>query len=298
MKLRWFILFLAFGIFWTSVSCSSDNSPSAEQQDEILPLEAASMLDVSYGSNTQQKYDIYLPAARTKTKTKVIILVHGGGWTEGDKTDMSGYVTLLQEVHPNHAVVNMNYVLADVNTAAFPNQYLDLQAVIAKLTAESETLQILPEFGLIGVSAGAHISLMYDSVYDTNNSVKMVCDVVGPTNFTDPFFTDNPNFEFLLSLLVDEAAYPDGTDYAVANSPALQLSSTTSPTILFYGNQDPLVPLENGQLLNDNLEAINIPHSFTIYAGGHGDWEPASYLDLQNRLTNYINEFLPVSVGD
>ena len=33
--------------------------------------------------------DIYLPANRSVTATKVIIMIHGGGWTGGDKADFN-----------------------------------------------------------------------------------------------------------------------------------------------------------------------------------------------------------------
>lgn len=191
------LLVLAFQL--SLISCSSeinDNSP-LEMDDEPEPLAAVTRLNVSYGSHMQQAYDLYLPEGRTDDHTKVIILVHGGGWTAGDKADMSEFIPQLQINHPDHAIVNMNYVLANTTTPAFPNQFLDIQRVINKLTSEKEELQILPEFGLIGTSAGAHLSLQYDYVYDTTNAVKMVCDIVGPSDFTDPFYTNDPNFNIL-----------------------------------------------------------------------------------------------------
>jgi acetyl esterase/lipase len=279
------------------VSCSSDNndSPSEMSDDEPEPLAAETRLNVSYGSHQQQVYDLYLPEGRTEDHTKVIILVHGGGWTAGDKADMSEFIPQLQSNHPEHAIVNMNYVLATATIPAFPNQFLDLQRVINKLTAEKETLQILPEFGLIGTSAGAHLSLQYDYVYDTSDAVKMVCDIVGPTDFTDPFYTNDPNFSILLQILVDEAAYPTGTNYAEAISPALQVSAVSSPSILFYGDQDPLVPLSNGQTLQQALITNGVTHSFTVYEGGHGDdWSAESLSDLQLQLSTFINAHLAI----
>lgn len=288
-SLKFSILLFFCGLILSN--CSSDATTSNEVPSN---LEAETFENVSYGPHPQQTYDLYLPEGRTSQKTKVLILVHGGGWTEGDKSDMDGYVTLLQESHPDHAIVNINYVLAVLPaTPAFPNQFLDLQKVIQKLSGEKETLQIKDAFGLIGVSAGAHISLMYDYVYDTEDQVKFVCDIVGPTNFKDPFYTENPNFEVLLNLLTDAAAYPENTDLAAAVSPALQVTQNSSPTILFYGDQDPLVPLSNGTALNDALTEAGVTHSFTVYDGGHGNWNSASLTDLQFQLKQFINLHLP-----
>lgn len=272
------------------VSCSSDTQNGT---NEVLT--ASTAFDVTYGAHPQQKFDIYLPAGRLVSKTKVIILVHGGGWTGGDKSDMNDFIQFIQQSHPEHAIVNMNYVLANLSTPAFPNQFLNLQQVIEKLKQEKNELNILPEFGLIGTSAGAHIALQYDYVYDLTDDVKMVCDIVGPTDFTDPFYASDPAFGILFSLLVDESAYPSGTNFTEEVSPAKRVSAMSSPSILFYGDSDPLVPLTNGQRLQTALSNAGVSHSFTIYEGGHGDdWSPANILDLKTKITNFIDTYLPV----
>ena len=103
------VAFLSFGIFFLNTSCTSENDVAPNET-----LTEESLLNVSYGSNSQQKYDIYLPAGRSSEKTKVIVLVHGGGWTEGDKADMEYLIPALKANHPDYAIVNINYVLADL----------------------------------------------------------------------------------------------------------------------------------------------------------------------------------------
>lgn len=291
------LIAFSFSIFFSSCT-SSDDQINTDDTPIIVDasLEATVFTNVSYGTNPQQVYDLYLPAGRTRDMTKVIVLIHGGGWTSGDKSDLAPTVAFVQSFHPDHAIVNVNYVLAALpDTPAFPNQYLDIQAVINQLTAQSEDLQILPEFGMIGTSARAHLAMMYDYVYDTNDQVKFVIDIVGPTDFTDPFYADDPNFEIALNFFVDESQFPAGTNYAVANSPALQVTANSSPTLLFYGNQDPLVPLSNGTRLDSRLNTSNIPHLLTVYEGGHGnDWSEDSTLDLALKTNQYIDTYLPI----
>ncbi len=290
MKTPLLLLFCSFIIQFTNISCNSDESNPSDE-----PLAEEIFMNVSYGSNPQQVYDIYLPANRSSSKTKTIILVHGGGWSGGDKADMGYLIPILKAEHPDHAIVNINYVLATFDIPAFPNQFLDLNAVINKLTDEKEDLQILPEFGLIGASAGAHISLQYDYVYDTDDQVKLVVDIVGPTDFTDPFYSEDPNFSILLSLLVNEDAYPPGTNYAEVVSPALQVTPDSSPTIMFYGDQDPLVPLSNGETLNSSLNIAGVDHNFTVYEGGHGDdWSIENVEDLKAQISAFIDLHLEI----
>ncbi|WP_299765610.1 alpha/beta hydrolase [uncultured Dokdonia sp.] len=291
------LIAISFSISISSCSSSDDEITTDETIIEQPPLEAVTFTNVSYGDDAQQVYDLYLPEGRTASTTKVVVLIHGGGWISGDKSDMAASVAFVQAFHPDHAIVNVNYVLADLatGTEAFPNQYLDIQAVINQITAQSEDLHILPEFGMIGASAGAHLAMMYDYVYDTNDQVKFVINIVGPSDFTDPFYSEDPTFNIALNLFVDESQFPEGTDYAVANSPALQVTTSSSPTLLFYGNQDPLVPLSNGMQLDSNLNAANVPHLFTVYEGGHGDdWSEESTLDLTLKSSDYINTYLPI----
>ncbi|MEM0517320.1 alpha/beta hydrolase [Aequorivita flava] len=287
---KFFILLLFFGIQYSFISCSKDS-----ENNEAETLTETISLNVSYGNDPQQKYDLYLPANRSVSKTKVILLIHGGGWVEGDKSDMDLFIPYIKLRHPNHAIVNINYVLADADTPAFPNQFLDVDAVINKLTSEKDELQILPEFALIGASAGAHISLMYDYVYDADDQVKMVGDIVGPTDFTDPFYSENPNFPVLMAALVDESAYPSGTNYMEVLSPALRVSADSSPTLLFYGSEDPLVPLTNGNTLNTALIAFQIDHNFMVYEGGHGDWAPMAIENMKEQISTYIDTHLAVA---
>ena len=315
MKTYIFSFLICFGMIFGTTSCSSDdNNPTDDQQqtddstddstddttddtndDGSQGLAAEVLPNVSYVDDSQQVYDIYLPEGRTSDKTKTIVLIHGGGWVEGDKEDMAGYVTLLQANHPDHAVVNLNYRLAVVpNTPAFPQQFYDVRDALTHLTAQSEDYQINPTYGFIGVSAGAHLSMQYDYVYDTTDQVKFVCDVVGPTDFTDPFYADDPEYLIYLDFLVDESEYPGVTDYATEVSPALRVTAASSPTIMFYGNEDPLVPLTNGNTLDAKLSESGVTHSYTVYNGGHGDWDAISYIDLQSHLSIFIETHLPI----
>ncbi|GAB5400076.1 MAG: hypothetical protein Aureis2KO_16610 [Aureisphaera sp.] len=256
-------------------------------------LEAISFMDVSYGSHPLQTYDLYLPEGRSMDKTKTIMLVHGGGWTGGDKEDMDSFVGTIQLLHPDHAIVNINYVLSNITTPAFPNQFLDIDAVIEKLNSELEELQITNEFGMIGTSAGAHLALMYDSIYDLDDQVKFVANIVGPTDFTDPFYAEDPNFNFAFSFLVDENTYPENAVEAV--SPVYNVNGNTSPVVMFYGNQDPLVPLTNGTSMETALNEGLVSYGFSVYEGGHGDdWSDADYANLQQQINNYIEQYLPI----
>lgn len=270
-------------------SCSSDDTSPIDN----TPLEAETRMNVSYGPHPQQVYDLYLPADRSSDETKVIMLIHGGGWTSGDKSDMNPSVTFLQSLHPDHAIVNVNYVLASAENPAFPNQFLDIKSVVSKLTSERNELQIKPEFGMVGTSAGAHIAMMYDYKYDVNNQVKFVANIVGPSDFTDPFFEENFPIQPIIDQLVDEGAYPPGTNFLEELSPVFHVSAGSSPTCMFYGDEDPLVPEENGAALKVKLDGFGVENTLRIYNGGHGnDWSNVDLVEAQGIISEYVSEHL------
>jgi dipeptidyl aminopeptidase/acylaminoacyl peptidase len=136
---------------------------------------------------------------------------------------------------------------------------------------------------------------MYDYVYDPDDQVKIVGDIVGPTDFTDPFYSENPGFQALMEALVDESAYPAGTNYAEALSPVFRVSNFSSPTLLFYGNADPLVPLSNATTLNSALNIAQIDHTLNVYEGGHGDWSNVDIENMKAQISTYVDTYLEVS---
>ncbi|MAZ27315.1 MAG: alpha/beta hydrolase [Cytophagaceae bacterium] len=290
--IKYLALVFCMGVLF---ACSKNEAAPTSPGPETVYTDASTQLDVSYGDDAQEAYDIYLPANRSTSKTKVIILIHGGAWIEGDKENMAYIIPTIRQQLPDHAIVNMNYVLASPPyTPAFPNQFEDVQAVIKQLTDQSTELGIKPQFALIGASAGAHLSLQYDYVYDVDDQVKMVASIVGPTNLADAFYSQNPDFALALPFMVNANAYPDGTDLARAVSPAYNVSTQSSPTIMFYGNQDPLVPVSNPVFLKNKLDAASVENKYTLYEGGHGDWSTEDQLDMQAQLFAFIKAHLAI----
>lgn len=289
-KSLFYNIFILIALF----SCTKEQAPTAEDEAN-QNFTAKTHLNIDYGIDPEQNYDLYLPANRSSTYTKILVLLHGGGWIQGDKSDMNNYIPLLQKDHPEYAIVNLNYRLAQPGTrTAFPNQFLDVQQALEHLVSIAEANGIKPDFGLIGASAGAHIALQYDAVYDVEDQVKLVCSIVGPTNLSDPFYKNNPDFELAMQLLVDQSAYPGISDYSVAVSPALNISTTTSPTILFYGDNDPLVPLSNGTFFQEQLELVGVENNLVVFEGGHGDWDKEANKRLQLLLSEFIKIHLPI----
>lgn len=283
------LIFHIFIFFFAFHSCSDSDDGNEIQ----IFLEAETHLNISYGSHPHQVYDLYLPAGRSSSHTKLVLLIHGGGWTGGDKNDMNGTVAILQSLHPEYAIANVNYILADADQYAFPYQFQDLRTIIEKISSESQELNIKPEFGMIGVSAGGHLAMMYDYKYDIENKVKFVTSIVGPTDFNDSFYDENFEIPIIIQLLVDPEAYPEGTDFLTELSPITHVSNSSSPTAMFFGDQDPLVPASNGSNMQEKLNQFDVNNTLKIYNGGHGDnWTYEDVMEMQSIISQYIQTYL------
>ena len=60
-------------------ACISDNATGTTYNKST----SYTLSNIAYGSDAQQKMDIYLPANRSADSAKVFVLIHGGGWKIG-----------------------------------------------------------------------------------------------------------------------------------------------------------------------------------------------------------------------
>ena len=280
-KINFLFLFLALYL-----GCSKDSSE--EETTAAIPeaVEAYQALNVSYGSDENQVFDIYLPENRT-TSTKILILIHGGSWISGDKSDMSSIKTFISALHPNIGIVNMNYTLAGINNPPIPMQTEDISMVVDYLSMNKSSLIVSDDIGFIGLSAGAHLSLLWSYAHDVNNQVDMVCSIVGPANFTDPAYYDNVLYQPVFQLFGNPSI-----EFLESASPYHRATTSSPPTLLFYGGMDPLVPTSQGVDMDAQLTTLGVPHEFHFYPEeGHG-WDGENLLDTTSKISTYINTYI------
>ena len=284
IKITLVLLLMSFGIF----SCSDDDSILNNPQDGGL-LEFRQEYNVSYGDNSDQVFDIYLPANRN-LETKVMILVHGGGWTSGDKEDMDAFKDIMMQELPNIAIVNINYRLADPDNQPYPMQIDDITTIVNVLKTNQDDYVISNDIGFLGTSAGAHLSMLWSYACDTEYNVKMVASIVGPTNFTDPAYIENEDPG--LQEIIDVFGIDASTAYLEELSPYHRATSASPPTLLFYGGEDPLIPISQGIDMETKLSELGVTHQFTLYPNaGHG-WVGTELLDTWTKLKSFTQTHL------
>jgi acetyl esterase/lipase len=265
---------------------------SDSNNENLDPSKSYDLKNVSYGSDTQQVMDIYLPANRNSNSTKVFFLIHGGGWSQGSKADFEYVIPALKIKFPNCAIVNLGYRLATIDSPGYPKQINDIQQAINKL--ENNNYQLAKKYALWGSSAGAHLAMLYSYKFDVLNHVKVVCNSVGPADFTDSSYVNNPMYQYALFSLVGNQTYQNNPALYSEVSPVKHIHANAPKTISFYGDSDPLIPATQGEILNSTLNQFNIYNEFYLYQGeGHGNWNSTNSAHYQQKLIAFLtNHFL------
>jgi acetyl esterase/lipase len=267
-----------------------------KQPSEPIPPALAEVTynNVSYGSDSKQVMDIYLPANRN-SNTNTLILVHGGAWFAGDKADMQVYMDSLKKRLPNYAIANVNYRLAFNPVNIYPTANNDLTAAISFIVGQSNIYSISNKVALMGVSAGGHLVLHEAYKNTATANVKCVISVFGIPDMTDMW--NNPAGTAAVTRL-GLTNYLGTTQTAnaalyTAASPTTYVNAQSVPTQLFHGTADTLVRYQQSVNLKNKLTTLNVPVQYVEYPGeGHG-WSGAKLTDTYSKLTLFVKQYLP-----
>jgi acetyl esterase/lipase len=290
-KLLPLVLFISF-----FVSCSKSDSGGGTPTN---PITAQTLIDVSYGSDAAQTMDIYLPANRSITSTKVIVLVHGGAWSTGDKKDFStvqlGMVITdsLKTRFPDFAIFNINYRLSTGAANLFPTQENDMKAAVQFIFDHAAQYIISNKYVFIGASAGAHLSMLQGYKYSTPLKPKAIVSMFGPSDLTDmynnPAGTTPAVTQLVLAQTVGATPTTNAALYS-SSSPLTYAGAGSPPTILLHGGNDPLVKPSQSVAIQTKLTTAGVVNQYILYPGkGHGDdWGDAIYKDAFNNIQAFV----------
>lgn len=235
-------------LLFISVGCQK-----APELDKTL--KSKDILNAAYGTHVRNTFDIYLPEGRDKD-TPVIILLHGGSWYEGDKSLFTDLARFWRD--RGYAAVTMNYRLT--NTAEnniHPAQVNDIAKAIEFISSKAEDWQLsASKFALQGASAGAHLALLYTYKYNTNNKVKTVISMAGPTDLST-LQAVSPQHAQGISWLIGSSFQSNPAAYAEA-SPITYVRANSKPTLIFHGKLDLLVPYQQSLALENRLGEMGV----------------------------------------
>lgn len=251
-------------------------------------IAAKTMLNVSYGTDPLQKMDVYLPANRTTTTTKVIVMIHGGAWNAGDKGDMTPFVDSFNRRLPDYAVININYRLALTTATLFPTQELDVKAAMQFIADHISEYLISQKIVLLGASAGAHLALLQGNKYSSPFRPKAIVSLFAPSDMVDMYNNPaNPLVPAGIVQVIGKTPTQDPLIYS-NSSPVNFVTSSSPPTILLHGGVDQLVRYQQSVTMKNLLTNAGVINQYVFYpTEGHG-WVGLNLVDSFNKIQAFL----------
>lgn len=265
--------------------------------------------DISYGDGAANKFDLYVPADNTKGTYGLIVYLHAGGFTSGDKSDDAEMLKWL--CSKGYVTAGVNYTLfGEENlTASVYSQSLEIKDSIPAIMAEAEKLGYkLDRMAIAGGSAGGCLALIY-GYHDADESplpVRMVFEAVGPASFHHQdwkcFGLDqNPEAAALMfSVMSGNTITPEmieANDYEdeIRNISAdLWIDENSAPLLCAYGVYDKMQPFEASKPLLAALERYDVPYDYIEFPhSGHGlQNDNKCYAEYIRKINEYLEKYM------
>lgn len=246
------LLLIAFWAFHAPRAIAAD--------DDRIPDSVTVVYNLRYRDGSQNDWvlDLAMPKSDTSKRRPAIVVIHGGGWLEGDKSSFStpknrppGNVIDFAEL--GFVAITINYRLS--KQAPFPAALQDCKCAVRWLRANAEKYHVDPErIGAWGNSAGGHLALMLalmngrpelegDGPYrDYSSAVQAAVSDSGPIDLLYQY--EHQQIPTAISQFM--GGPPEGVradDYQLA-SPVNHISASTPPLMLIYGGADGQVGVE------------------------------------------------------
>ena len=246
------------------------------------------------------KLDLYLP--ENVKSAPLLVWIHGGGWRAGSKNNCS--VSWLAE--KGFAVASISYRLTD--KAIFPAQIHDCKAALRWLRANKSKYAYSSEkVAVAGSSAGGMLAALMGTSGDVkalegtvggNNDqssrVDAVIDFYGASDFilrskTQPHRA-NKEGSVVYRLLGGGA--DKKVELAKQASAAYHVSSDDPPMLVFHGDKDNTVLLDQSLKIQEVYKKAQLPLDLHILKGaGHGGKQFYSE-DNKKKMLVFLNKYL------
>lgn len=225
--------------------------------------------------------DLYQPQ-HPPADRPLIIWIHGGAWRSGSKDD----VPIKGLLDDGYAIASVEYRLTPV--APFPAQVHDITAAIRFLRSGADRYNLDPQrFYLAGSSAGGHLAALAGVSHGVEqlyghpsvaphepSAVAGIVSFYGASNLRSILGQSTPHglsvrvpaLRLLLGGLPEE--HPQAAALA---SPVTHVTADDPPLLLIHGDQDPQMPLQQAEELQQAYRQAQLPVELIVVPGGvHG----------------------------
>jgi len=211
----------------------------------------------------------------------VLVYIHGGSFTSGDKRVGSGVIDIPAMNERGYAVAAINYRL--MPEYPFPAEVIDAKWAVRFLRAHEDEYNLKTDkIGVWGGSAEGHLSAMigltngdtnfeYGAYQDQSSSVDAVVEMFGPSDLTQPM-------GYLQRWLLRHAFGTDSSsdDRLVRASPVQYLSDEAPPFLILHGEKDSAVPVEQAEILYQKLTELDVNATLIIVENANHNFKPTS----------------------
>lgn len=266
--------------------------------------------DISYGDKESNKFDLYVPKDNSKENYGLIVYLHAGGFTSGDK---SGDEEILKWLcSKGYVTAGINYTLrTNENNASVYSQSMEIKEAMPIVVEEAKKLGYnLNEMAISGGSAGGTLAMLY-AYRDANESpipVKMMFEMVGPASFFaedwDIYGLDKNKeaaaglFGVMLGSEIDKDVI--GTDKLQEVMKPISayawVDENSVPSVIAYGKYDKVCPFKTARHLVNALEENNVDYKyFEAEYSGHGlQNDDKIYKECMDTVVEYLDKYMPV----
>ena len=270
--------------------------------------------DIAYGDGEANKFDLYLPADNTRASYGLVVYLHAGGFTSGDKADDKS--TLEWLCSKGYVAAGINYTLrTDTNNASVLSQSNEIKAAVPKVVeAAAEAGYKIDKMTVAGGSAGHALALIYAyrDGKDAPVPVVFTYGAVGPSSFIAEDWgifgigmdTDDSRIAgaVLFSVMSGKEITPeemkDGSyrekvhDIAAAE----WVENNPIPTVVAYGAHDKVQPFLASKRLETALRENGVDYKyFVMEHSGHGlQNDSAVSKQWMEAIEEYLDKYMPV----
>jgi acetyl esterase/lipase len=245
------------------------------------PQAPRTIKDVTYATVNGRALalDLYMPAG--VEHPPLLVWIHGGAWREGSKSDAR-----LEFVEHGIATAAVDYRLS--TEARFPGMVYDIKAAIRFLRAHAADYGYRADrIAIAGDSAGGHLAALVGvtngdaslegtegDARNASSKVDAIVDYYGASDLTTILDQSTPHGlsvrEPALKLLLG-ALPTDVPDLAKQASVVTHVDASDPPLLLFHGDRDPQMPVNQALELDGAYEALGLPVDLVIVHGAaHG----------------------------
>lgn len=291
--------------------------PSWSKKYEIEFTERIGTLhtDLSYGDKKANKFDMYLPANNTRDNYGLVVHLHAGGFTSGDKADDKQMLSWL--CSKGYVAVGINYTLFSEENpdANVYTQSIEIRNAIPRVIEEAKKYGYsINEMAIAGGSAGHTLAMIY-AYRDADISpipVKLLFGAVGPSSFYaedwDIYGFDKNTDEAregavrllgtmggvkLTSDMIENGSYIDKLKLISA---VMWVNEDTVPSVVAYGKYDKVQPFKASQRLLKAYKENNIDYQyFECSHSGHGlQNDNKIFKKYMETVEEYLEKYMPL----